>query len=87
MDQRAIESRVVGVDIADSIAVVRLEVANVSGKLAGSGVRMSELFTFAQYGAWRAGSHDDLALAMALACWRAKGDERVVGDVGDGRLV
>ncbi len=41
----------------------------------------------AQYGAWRAGSHDDLALAMALACWRAKGDERVVGEVADGRLV
>ncbi len=40
-----------------------------------------------QYGAWREGAHDDLALAMALACWRAKGDERVVGEVGDGRLV
>ena len=23
-----------------------------------------------QFGAWRAGSHDDLALAVALACWR-----------------
>ena len=41
-----IESRVVSVDIAESIAVVRLEVANWSGKLAGSGVRMSDLFTF-----------------------------------------
>src|SRR5262245_43653512 len=35
-----IESRVVSVDIAESIAVVRLEVANWSGKLASSGVRM-----------------------------------------------
>jgi len=41
-----IEPRVVSVDIVDSIAVVRLEVANWSGKLAGSGVRMSDLFTF-----------------------------------------
>ena len=41
-----IESRVVSVDVADSIAVVRIEVANWSGKLAGSGVRMSDLFTF-----------------------------------------
>jgi hypothetical protein len=32
-----------------------------------------------QFGAWREGSHDDLALALALGCWRAKGDERVVG--------
>ena len=40
-----------------------------------------------QYGAWRDGSHDDLALAMALACWRAKGDERRVGECGDGRVV
>ena len=40
-----------------------------------------------QYGAWREGSHDDLALAMALACWRAKGDERRVGECGDGRVV
>jgi hypothetical protein len=41
-----IEPRVVSVDILGSIAVVRLEVANWSGKLAGSGVRMSDLFTF-----------------------------------------
>ena len=41
-----IECRVVSVDIAESIAVVRLEVANWSGKLAGSGVRMSDIFTF-----------------------------------------
>ncbi len=25
-----------------------------------------------QYGAWRQGSHDDLVLALALACWRAR---------------
>jgi Putative lumazine-binding len=41
-----IDSRIVSVDIAESIAVVRLEVANWSGKLAGAGVRMSNLFTF-----------------------------------------
>jgi hypothetical protein len=41
-----IEPRVVSVDIVESIAVVRLEVANWSGKLAGSGVRMSDIFTF-----------------------------------------
>jgi hypothetical protein len=40
-----IEPRVVSVDILESIAVVRLEVAGWSGKLAGSGVRMSDLFT------------------------------------------
>ncbi len=41
-----IQPRVVSVDILESIAVVRLEVANWSGKLAGSGGRMSDLFTF-----------------------------------------
>jgi len=40
-----IEPRIVSVDILDSIAVVRLEVAGWSGKLAGSGVWMSDLFT------------------------------------------
>jgi hypothetical protein len=40
-----IEPRVVSVDILESIAVVRLEVAGWSGKLAGSDVRMSDLFT------------------------------------------
>ena len=41
-----IEPRIVSMDILDSIAVVRLEVAGWSGNLAGSGVRMSDLFTF-----------------------------------------
>jgi hypothetical protein len=40
-----IEPRVVCVDILESIAVVRLEVAGWSGNLAGSGVSMSDLFT------------------------------------------
>jgi Putative lumazine-binding len=40
-----IEPRIVSVDILDSIAVVRLEVAGCSGNLAGSGARMSDLFT------------------------------------------
>lgn len=33
-----------------------------------------------QYGAWREGAHDDLALAVAMACWRAKGDEKPAGE-------
>src|SRR4051812_11465893 len=40
-----IEPRVASVDILDTIAVVRLEVAGWSGTLAGSGVRMSDVFT------------------------------------------
>lgn len=40
-----IEPRFVSVDILNSIAVVHLEVAGWSGKLAGSGVVMSDLFT------------------------------------------
>jgi hypothetical protein len=40
-----IEPRIVSVDILDSIAVARLEVAGWSGNLVGSGVRMSDLFT------------------------------------------
>jgi len=43
-----IEPRIVSVDILDSIAVVRLEVSGWSGNLAGSGVRMSDLFTLLQ---------------------------------------
>jgi hypothetical protein len=33
-----------------------------------------------QYGVWRAGKHDDLALALALACWRAAAEDKVVGE-------
>ncbi len=40
-----IQARLVSVDILESIAVVRLEVAGWSGALAGSDVRMSDLFT------------------------------------------
>ena len=40
-----IEPRVLSVDIMETIAVVRLEVAGWSGNLAGSGVRMSDIFT------------------------------------------
>ncbi len=38
-----------------------------------------------QFAAWREGAHDDLVLAVALACWRAKKVE--VGEKGDGRVV
>jgi hypothetical protein len=49
-----IEPRVVSVDILDSIAVVRLEVAGWSGKLAGSEARMSDLFTLLKTaGGWK----------------------------------
>ena len=49
-----IEPRVVSVDILDSIAVVRLEVAGWSGNLAGSDVRMSDLFTLLKMpGGWK----------------------------------
>jgi hypothetical protein len=40
-----IQARFVSVDILESIAVVRLEVDGWSGALAGSGVRMSDVFT------------------------------------------
>jgi hypothetical protein len=40
-----IEARVVSVDILESIAVARLEVAGLSGNVAGTGVCMSDLFT------------------------------------------
>ena len=49
-----IEPRMISVDIVDSIAVVRLEVAGWSGNLAGSGVRMSDLFTLLKTpGGWK----------------------------------
>lgn len=40
-----IEPRVASVDVLESIAVVRLEMAGWSGKLAGTAVSMSDLFT------------------------------------------
>jgi putative lumazine-binding protein len=49
-----IEPRVVSVDILGSIAVVRLEVSGWSGNLAGSDVRMSDLFTLLKTpGGWK----------------------------------
>jgi hypothetical protein len=32
------------------------------------------------YGVWRAGKHDDLALALALACWRATAEDKAGGE-------
>jgi hypothetical protein len=40
-----IQPRFVGMDILDSIAVVRVEVNGWSGALAGNGIRMSDVFT------------------------------------------
>lgn len=45
-----------------------------------------------QYGAWREGEHDDLVLAVALACWAARkrypqGPYGVAADWAQGRLV
>jgi hypothetical protein len=49
-----IEPRIVSVDVLDSIAVLQVDVSNWSGKLAGSGVRMSDLFTFIRMpGGWK----------------------------------
>jgi hypothetical protein len=49
-----IEPRVVSVEVLKSIAVVQLEVAGWSGKLAGSGARMSDLFTLLKMpGGWK----------------------------------
>jgi hypothetical protein len=49
-----IEARMVSVDILESIAVARLEVAGWSGNLAGSGVSMSDLFTLLKTpGGWK----------------------------------
>jgi hypothetical protein len=49
-----IEPRLVSVDLVESIAVVRLEVAGWSGNLAGSAVRMSDLFTLLKMpGGWK----------------------------------
>jgi hypothetical protein len=49
-----IEPRMISVDILESIAVVHLEVSGWSGKLAGSGVRMSDLFTLLKTpGGWK----------------------------------
>jgi hypothetical protein len=41
----AIEARLASIEILESIAAVRLEVGKWSGKLAGSGVHMSDVFT------------------------------------------
>ncbi len=40
-------------------------------ELTGMRVRVSAA-RHEQFGAWREGTHDDLVLAAALACWRAK---------------
>jgi hypothetical protein len=40
-----IEPRVVGIEILETVAVVRLEVEHWSGKLAGSDAHMSDIFT------------------------------------------
>ena len=41
----SIQPSVISVDILDSIAIVHLEVTGWSGKLAGSAVRMTDVFT------------------------------------------
>ena len=40
-----LEPRITSVEIVQTVAVVRLEVAHWSGKLAGPGARMSDVFT------------------------------------------
>lgn len=49
-----IEARVAGVEILNSIAMVRMEFELWSGKLAGSGTHMSDVFTLVKTGdGWR----------------------------------
>ena len=50
-----LQSRIVSVDVYQTIAVVRVELENLSGKLAGdSGARLSDLFQFINIdGTWK----------------------------------
>ena len=59
-----IEPRMVSVDILESIAVVRLDVAGWSGKLAGSGVHMSDLFTLLKTPEWVEDHPEGVSLAF-----------------------
>ena len=53
----------------------RLPAARELGKeIADMGVKVSDRGRVS-YGAWKAGEHDDLVVATALACWRAKWKE------------
>ena len=44
------------------------EAATLVKKMAEMRVKISGVGN-EQYGAWRSGEHDDLVLAVALACW------------------
>ena len=46
------------------------EASTLAGKLASMQVKVTDEGR-EQYGAWRAGTHDDLVFAVALACWGA----------------
>jgi hypothetical protein len=49
-----IEPRLASIDVVHTVAIVRLEVAHWSGKLAGSNARMSDVFTLVKADAgWR----------------------------------
>lgn len=50
------------------------------------GIRATQRWSgHTQYGAGRQGEHDDLVLAVALACWRAS--SRSAGEMNEGRLI
>jgi hypothetical protein len=56
-----------GLQIASGIphgAALLAEMADMRAKVTAAGNT--------QFGAWREGSHDDLVLAVALACWGAR---------------
>ena len=56
-----------GLQIAEGMkegATLVKEMAEMRVKISGSGNE--------QFGAWRSGEHDDLVLAVALACWGVK---------------
>ena len=67
-----IQARFVSVDILESIAVVRLEADGWSGALAGSGVRMSDVFTLLKTPQQMENHSKGISLAWRLACLRAR---------------
>lgn len=52
------------------------EILNFKGKISLSGHDSYEAGAAGAAGEWRDGAHDDLVLAVALACWHAVRDER-----------
>lgn len=58
---------------------LRAEILNFKAKISLSGHDSYEAGATGAAGEWREGAHDDLVLAVALACWHAMRDERHSG--------